>query len=273
MAQLPDDLLRLRDIVRKVAKKELLPRFAQVAREIKADGSLVTEADHAAQNRLEAELALAWPELPLLGEETPAADQSRILQQHRAAFWCLDPLDGTSNFTAGVPFFAVSLARIGADGPELGIVYDPLRDECFAAAAGQGAWCNDQPLRVPGLDIPLKRTLAVVDMKRLDPDLASRLAARPPYGSQRNFGSCALEWCWLAAGRVHCYLHGGQKLWDYAAGLVILLEAGGQAETLVGNRIRADSLAPCPVLAAGNATLLADFRIALHRPTIAPASS
>jgi myo-inositol-1(or 4)-monophosphatase len=266
MAQLPDDLLRLRDMVRKVAKKELVPRFAQVAREFKADGSLITEADHAAQNRLEAELALAWPDLPLLGEETPPADQQRILQQHRAAFWCLDPLDGTSNFTAGVPLFAVSLARIGADGPELGIVYDPLRDECFAAVAGQGAWCNDQPLHVPELDIPLKRALAAVDMKRLDPGLASRLAARPPYGSQRNFGSTALEWCWLAAGRVHVYIHGGQKLWDYAAGLLILREAGGSAETLDGKPINCDSLVPCPVLAAGNATLLADFRTYLNAP-------
>lgn len=273
MARPPDELLRLCDVVRRVAKKELLPRFAQVARELKADGSLVTEADHAAQNRLEAELALAWPDIPLLGEETPPADQERLLQSSRAGFWCLDPLDGTSNFTAGVPFFAVSLARIGVDGPELGIVYDPLRDECFAAARGQGAWCNDQPLRVPELDIPLKRTLAVVDMKRLDPALASRLAARPPYGSQRNFGSCALEWCWLADGRVHCYVHGGQKLWDYAAGLVILLEAGGQAETLDGQRIRGDSLLPCSVLAAGNATLLADFRVYLTRPPMVSAPS
>ena len=263
MAQIPDELLRLSDIVRHVAKRELLPRFAQVTREFKADGSLVTAADHAAQNHLEAELAVGWPDLPLLGEETPLAEQERILRQHQAGFWCLDPLDGTSNFTAGVPFFAVSLARVGVDGPDLGVVYDPLRDECFAAAAGQGAWLNDQPLRVPMADIPLKRALAVVDMKRLDASLASRLAAHPPYGSQRNFGSCALEWCWLADGRVHCYLHGGQKLWDYAAGLLILLEAGGHAETLAGQPIRCDSLAPCSVLAAGNATLLADFRAML----------
>lgn len=267
MTQLPDDLLRLRDIVRRVAKKELVPRYAQVTREFKADGSLVTEADHAAQNRLEAELALAWPDLPLLGEEMTPDAQERLLHSSRAGFWCLDPLDGTSNFTAGVPFFGVSLARIGADGPELGLVYDPLRDECFAAARGQGAWCNDLPLRVPNADIPLKRSLVVVDMKRLDAALASRLAAHPPYGSQRNFGSTVLEWCWLAAGRVHAYVHGGQKLWDYAAGLLILREAGGQAETLDGKPIRCDSLTPCSVLAAGNATFLADLRTALaaHR--------
>ena len=69
--------------------------------------------------------------------------------------------------------------------------------------------------------------LASVDMKRLDGGLATRLAVAPPYSSQRNFGACALDWCYTAAGRYDVYLHGGQMLWDYAAGSLILQETGG----------------------------------------------
>ena len=69
--------------------------------------------------------------------------------------------------------------------------------------------------------------MAEVDFKRLPATLAQALAASPPYSSQRNFGASTLEWCYVAAGRFDVYLHGGQKLWDYAAGSLILEEAGG----------------------------------------------
>ena len=75
----------------------------------------------------------------------------------------------------------------------------------------------------------LADALANVDMKRLDGKLAARLAANPPYSSQRNLGASTLDWCYTAAGRYDVYLHGGQKLWDYAAGSLVLQEAGGQA--------------------------------------------
>jgi myo-inositol-1(or 4)-monophosphatase len=78
----------------------------------------------------------------------------------------------------------------------------------------------------------LKHAMAGVDLKRLKPKLAAALAADPPYVSQRNFGSSALDWCYVAAGRLDIYIHGGQKLWDYAAGALILEEAGGALCTL-----------------------------------------
>src|SRR5690606_37453944 len=80
--------------------------------------------------------------------------------------------------------------------------------------------------------------------------LARELGACPPYGSQRNFGACSLEWCWLAAARFHIYLHGGQKLWDYAAGSLVLKEAGAPAATLTGEEVFALDLAPRSVVAA-----------------------
>ena len=72
-------------------------------------------------------------------------------------------------------------------------------------------------------------------MKRIDRELAGRLASWPPYASQRNFGASTLDWCYTAAGRFDIYVHGGQKLWDYAAGALILEEAGGQLSSLSGS--------------------------------------
>jgi myo-inositol-1(or 4)-monophosphatase len=233
------DLKALRQLVRACAQEELLPRFADVGRHVKRDGSIVTDADHAMQDRVQKELATHWPEYDFLGEEMPRHEKHEALVASKGhGLWILDPLDGTSNFAAGVPFFSVSLALLINDRPEIGLVYDPIRDECFVAQRGHGSWLNGLSLgtQVP-VHLPLARTIAVVDFKRLDRKLAAKLGAEPPFGSQRNFGSSALDWCWLADGRFHVYLHGGQKLWDYAAGILILMEAGGQAVTFVGEEV------------------------------------
>lgn len=221
----------------------------------KADGSLVTELDHSLQNRLARALQAHWPDIALLGEEMDAARQQALLAGDAAPLWCLDPLDGTTNFAAGAPFFCVSLALLHEGRAQCGLVYDPLRGECFAAGRGQGARLNDVTLRPPPAPDDLAGCLANVDFKRLSPDLAVRLARQPPYRSQRNFGSCALEWAWLAAGRIHIYLHGGMKLWDHAAGALILAEAGGHGCTLEGRGVTPDSGAARSVVAAGDARL------------------
>ena len=245
------DLKELRQLVRTCAQEELMPRFADVSRHLKVDGSVVTEADHAMQDRIQRELEGHWPEYDFLGEEMPAHRHEALTAGEGHGLWILDPLDGTSNFAAGLPFFSVSLALLMNGRPEIGLVYDPVRDECFLAQRGRGAWLNGLSLgtRAP-LHFPLSRGIAVVDFKRLDPALAAKLGAEPPYGSQRNFGSSALDWCWLADGRFHIYLHGGQKLWDYAAGSLILTEAGGQALTLDGEEVFTIGLDSRSVVAA-----------------------
>ncbi|BAU50022.1 inositol monophosphatase [Sulfurifustis variabilis] len=254
------DLDELSELVRAAAREELLPRFADVLRHIKHDGSVVTAADHAMQDRLQAELARRWPEYAFLGEEMSGADHERLIQDGAPGLWCLDPLDGTTNYAAGLPFFGVSLALLVPDGPALGLVYDPLRDECFAARREAGARLNGAPLRATARAPELRRCVAVVDFKRLPRELARELGAHPPYGSQRNFGACSLEWCWLAAERFHIYLHGGQKLWDYAAGSLILKEAGARAATLADEEVFAFALAPRSVVAAVDPEIFAQWR-------------
>lgn len=251
-------IVTVASIVRELAQQELLPRFAQVGREWKADGSLVTEADRAMQQRLAMALAEHWPELPLLGEEMSEQEQQALWQQPPAAgFWCLDPLDGTSNFAAGMPFFAVSLARIRDGQPDLGVVYDPLRDRCYYAEAEGGAWCHGERLVVPTTGRSLAEGIAIVDLKRLSPSLATRLVTAPPFASQRNLGASALEWCLLAAGHAELYLHGRQQPWDYAAGLLILQQAGGVACTLQGEAVWQGELRPSSVVAAADPALFA----------------
>ncbi|MCK8515611.1 inositol monophosphatase family protein [Methylonatrum kenyense] len=244
------ELSRLRQQVRRVSEEVLLPRFNRVERSFKADGSIVTAADLAMQSGLQDVLRQYWPDIPLLGEEMAPEDQAALLAATGQPVWVLDPLDGTSNFSAGIPFFAVSLALIQGGRPLIGLVYDPVRDECFMAAEGQGAWLNEQSLMPVEETLPLARCTACVDFKRLQPRLARRLAAEPPYSSQRSFGSVALDWCWTAAGRVHLYLHGRQKLWDYAAGCLILSEAGGRSATLSGEPVFRPSLEPRSAVAA-----------------------
>ncbi|MEJ2509658.1 MAG: inositol monophosphatase [Gammaproteobacteria bacterium] len=263
-AALPE-LAELGSLVAAIAAEELMPRFARAERSFKADGSIVTEADVAMQRRLTAALSERWPAYRVLGEEMDAEAQAALLEEPGAGLWCLDPLDGTSNFAAGLPFFAVSLALVRDGEPVLGLVYDPVRQECFTARRGRGAWLNGVPLgeRVPQLD--LSRCIAAVDFKRLPAELAARLAAQPPYSSQRSFGSVALDWCWLAAGRYHVYLHGRQRLWDFAAGWLILGEAGGHSRTLAGETVFRAATGARSALAALSESLFEQWRTWLSR--------
>jgi myo-inositol-1(or 4)-monophosphatase len=117
-----------------------------------------------------------------------------------------------------------------------------MRDECFCAQKGKGASLNDEPIDAGSFDFPMKKSIALVDYKRLSANLRQQLVVSPPFSSQRSFGSVALDWCWLACGRGHIYLHGCQKVWDYAAGYLILQESGGYACTLEGDPVYVGTL-------------------------------
>lgn len=238
----------IEDLVKQVAKEEILPRFNQVSGHDKADGSVLTEADLVTQSRLIEGLARI-SDLPLLGEEMSESEQQALLREAEG-LWCLDPLDGTSNFASGLPFFCTSLALMQQGQPVLSVIYDPVRDECFSAQRGQGAMLNGKVLNSDSSVTQLNKAIAEVDLKRLPSELARRVASEHPFRSQRNFGSGALDWAWLAAGRYQLYLHGGQKLWDYMGGSLILAEAGGVATTFEGEEVVFGQLVPRSVIAA-----------------------
>lgn len=209
-----------------VADKEIMPRYMRVAHQQKYDGSLCTEADIAAQEAL-IERLQAIHNVPVLGEEMEAAQQEKIWGNGRQELWCIDPIDGTSNFVHGLPYFAISVALIREGKTVFGVVYDPVAKEVFAAERGRGAFLNGVRMHKRSVCKTLPEALANVDLKRLSAKLAAAIASKPPFASQRNFGASTLDWCYTAAGRYDAYLHGGQKLWDYAAGSLVLEEAGG----------------------------------------------
>lgn len=250
MSDLHITLKTLQSLIRQHAAREIMPRYNQVAFSLKKDGSLVTAADDAMQAAMIENLQTLWPEYTLLGEEMAEQQQQALLEKETAGLWVLDPLDGTSNFASGVPIFSVSLALIKNNQAVLGIIYDPNRDELFSAIRGEGAWLNEQPLQAVTERAQLAQCTAQIDFKRLSPAMRARLASEHAYSSQRNFGSGALDWCWLAAARSHVYIHGGQKLWDYAAGQLILQEAGGFSATFEGEPVFAETLTPRSVMAA-----------------------
>ncbi len=241
-------------IARNAGQNILLPAFfSQTATQaIKHDGSIVTETDKKCQDFLQSALHALDENIGFLGEEMPAHEQLNCLHQG-GRFWCVDPIDGTGNFTTPMPLFAISIALIEAGKPVLACIYDPIRDEMFSAIKGSGLLINNQVFTPLENENPLNEVIGFVDFKRLKPHLASKLATAQYYRSQRNLGTCALEWAWLAAGRAQFIVHGGQKLWDYAAGLLLAEEAACIITDFTGCHPFAQSRLSCPIVATSNA--------------------
>lgn len=222
-------------LVRDVAQNEVMPRFLRVGSTRKQDGSLFTEADLAAQNAF-AEGLKNLSTYPMLGEEMSRHEQMQLWQNNPQGLWVVDPIDGTTNFINGLPHFALSVALVQNGVSQLGVIFNPYTNEMYAAERGKGAYMNGIPLPLKKTLNPLSEAIAGVEVKYLrSGKLASRMQTLAPCGSQRSMGSSTLDWCYLASGRYDVYVHGGQKLWDYAAGALIFEEAGGQLATLEGD--------------------------------------
>ena len=249
-----DDLLVIQRIIHESSLSSLIPYFTRSTADYKSDGSIVTEADLAMQESLTTALDIYYPKIHMLGEELTEQQQLEAMNSGQD-YWCLDPLDGTNNYHHSLPLFSTSLALISKGQIVLAIVYDPIREEFFSALRGQGFWLNGEKITQPVQPETMKQSIAFVDFKRLNKDIKLRLVDQTPYKSQRNLGSCAREWAWLAAGRTQLLLHGSEKFWDYAAGCLLSSEANGLSETIDGEPVFNQSLAPRSVIAASNALL------------------
>lgn len=246
------------EAVRRVAADEIMPRYRSVVATRKDDGSLVTEADFASQRAL-VRLLTKIEAVPVMGEEMTREAQEEILAR-APRFWCVDPIDGTSNFANGVPYFAVSVALIQGGNPILGTTYHPVADEVFYAVRGAGAWVNHRPLRLDPAGPPLAGAHAEVSVRREAKGLRSALKRERPYARRRVSGSSTLSWCDLAAGRIDAMVSSGQKMWDYAAGCLILEEAGGALSTLESDDFWTTPPWIRSVVAARSPQLLAEWR-------------
>ena len=257
------DLIAVQDIIRDATDKSLPVYYSRSTADYKSDGSIVTEADLLMQQALTRGLAARYPEVQMCSEEIGESAQREVLGGS-GDFWCLDPVDGTTNFHATMPLFSVSHALIRDGEVKLGVIYDPNRREFFGAIRGQGVWINGEIAVRPQQPKSLRHCIAFVDFKRLDDERSILLANQAPYKSQRNIGTCALEWAWLAVGRANLLVHGSEKIWDYSAGVLLNQEAGGVSETFEGEAVYQPSLQPRSVIAASTPELFKLWASALR---------
>jgi len=220
---------------------------------------LVTEMDHRSEQFLMEEIKRRFPGNSILTEESGnhAGDA--------CCLWYIDPLDGTVNYAHGVPIFVVSIAYAEGGSVRLGVVYDPMQDECFSAERGHGAWLNGMPIQVAQAD-DLDGSLLVTGFPydvRTNPQNNLDHYARFALVSQgvRRLGAAALDLCYVANGRFDGYWELRLKPWDLAAGGLIAAEAGATVTDLNGGLEYLDM--PCTILAA-NAPLHAQMLALLH---------
>ncbi len=192
----------------------------------KGQADFVTEVDLAVQAFLQTRLEELAPGVQFMGEEK---DNSQIDLQRPV--WILDPVDGTTNLIHGYRHSAVSLALAQAGRVTLGLVYDPYTDELFTAQEGQGAYCNGAPIRVSRAQ-SLSESLVDVGTNPYDRPGADRTFRwmRAVYDRShdiRRIGAASIALCYVAAGRLDGFAEIGLKPWDYAAGMLLVKEAGG----------------------------------------------
>jgi myo-inositol-1(or 4)-monophosphatase len=188
---------------------------------------LVTEADYAAQETIRNYLKKKYPDHAFLGEEDDGF--AKILDTEGFC-WIVDPLDGTKNFVHQLRSFSVSVALAYQGKIVAGTVLDPVLEESYSAALGHGANLNGEPIQTSRC-ADIKKSLMVCSFSnhvRPDhPEVQRFLQVMHQAGTVRRLGSAALNFCYVACGRLDAYWATSLNVWDVAAGLLILQEAGG----------------------------------------------
>lgn len=219
------------------AGKVILEYFGH-ARQVrtKSDkGDVVTQADLDADRLIISRIREAFPEDGILTEESGA-----LSLPEGARVWIVDPLDGTRNFSRGVPFFCVSIGVIRDGRPIAGVIHDPVHDETFHAVEGEGAFLNGERIHVCD-ETDLELVVVNMAWTRITSDgrdfmpMAVKMTEHTNY--TRRYGSAALALAYTAAGRVHATVLVDIKSWDVAAGMLMITEAGGIVTDYSGNSI------------------------------------
>lgn len=221
----------------------------EFAIEFKGAVDLVTDADKASEKLIAGRIRETFPAHRLIGEEGAAASSAA---DDSPFGWVVDPLDGTTNFAHRYPHFAVSICLEHKGEPVVGVVYDPMRDELFAAASGGGATLNGMPMQVGTQGSLVQSLLATgfsYDVTAREESTALWVAFNNGAQGLRRDGAAALDMCWVAAGRLDGYFERPVNSYDVGAGVVIVREAGGvvtslerDAYELYGNEVLATNV-------------------------------
>ena len=199
----------------------------------KGRADIVTDIDLAAEKAVLEILTSAFPQFGILAEESqPVAGASPYR-------WVVDPLDGTRNYAQSIPHFCTIVALAEGDDIIAGVVYDPVREETFTAAKGQGAFLNGVPITVSETT-EIARSLLSFDLGYVDEKAGLAIdmlrSLWPGMYSVRMMGSAGLGLAYAASGRVDLFFHHSLSPWDVAAGLVLAQEAGGRVVDRQGNK-------------------------------------
>ncbi|MGE4252412.1 MAG: inositol monophosphatase [Parvibaculaceae bacterium] len=219
-------------VVREAGERaaDLYRRRHELAVERKGTQDLVSEADRACEDMIVGALARLFPEDGFIGEE-------RGVQNDGArAVWIIDPIDGTANFLRGIPFWCVSLGLLTAGTFVIGVIYNPITDELYAAHQGQGATLNGRKIEVSKVDALADARLAVGFSYRrpVAPHAEAVKALLDAHCEYSRLGSGALGLALTADGRLDGYWEAHINVWDVAAGLCIVKEAGGRVNDFLG---------------------------------------
>lgn len=216
---------------------------------LKGPGDFVSNADHKAETILREALEKARPGYCFIMEETGIVDGP-----DRSHVWHIDPLDGTSNFLHGFPHFAVSVGLEREGQMVAGVVYDVIKDEMFVAEKGKGAFVNNRRLRVSARREPTEMLIGMGVPHVGKPGhglfLKELAAVMPRFQNVRRAGAAALDIAYVAAGRLDAFWERGLNSWDFAAGIVLIREAGGTFGALDGS---ADPLRTRDIICANEA--------------------
>jgi myo-inositol-1(or 4)-monophosphatase len=219
----------------------LMSYFARrVKVEYKGEVDLVTEADRASEKLIVERLRTRWPEHGIVAEE---GTRSETDAEYR---WYVDPLDGTTNFAHGYPVFCISIALVREkDGQlEAGVLYDPTRDEFFAAERGSGATLNDEPIHVSNTTRLAESILGTgfpSHKRHKNPNIHFYHQLTLRSHGVRRAGSAALDLANVACGRYEGFWEFNLNPWDTAAGVLLVQEAGGMVTRFDGSPFRLDS--------------------------------
>lgn len=211
----------------------------------------VTEYDRRSESHIVTALRQAFPSHRLIGEE--GGEYSPLLQAAGPVYeWQIDPLDGTTNFSHGFPIFSVSIGLLIDGAPSLGVVYNPVSDEMYAAALGRGATRNGAPIRVSKTRT-LHEALLITGFpydshKSGEDNIAQFVAFQRRSQAARRIGSAALDLCLVACGQMDGYWEMKIKPHDIAAGIVLVREAGGVVTDFLGG----DTMLACDRIVASN---------------------
>jgi len=218
----------------------LMGHFARrVTIEYKGEVDLVTVADRSSEELIVSRLRAHWPEHGIVAEEGTRSDPGA---EYR---WYVDPLDGTTNFAHGYPVFCVSISLVRQDGQrEVGVLYDPTRDEMFSAERGSGATLNGKPMRVSKtarLCESLLGTGFPSHKRHKNPNIHFYHQLTLRSHGVRRAGSAALDLACVASGRYDGFWEFNLNPWDTAAGVLLVEEAGGKVTRFDGTPFRLDS--------------------------------